>query len=147
MHSNIFIVGFTGVWYFASSINAVATQKLFEELRDSPSERAELDVLSVAMLLTVAQLFVGGIASFALLLFLTGLETQPADMCGPPMQRSEMKPSGSKISRVWDFFRGMEGLDLVIGLLHCIGSICTNIGFGFGNVSLVQVIKLPKRFC
>ena len=30
----------------------------------------------------------------------------------------------------------------LIGLLHCIGCICTNVGFGYGSASLVQIIKL-----
>lgn len=32
--------------------------------------------------------------------------------------------------------------NVMVGFLHCCGCICTNIGFGYGSASLVQVIKL-----
>ena len=151
----ISIVFATGFWYFSSSINAVASQKLFSGLKKSESLQQGLDelatssgnsIISMAVILTVSQLTVGGILSLAFLFFVGA--PQPADMAPDNNNTSETESSTttttttSRIHRLVDFFQGIHKLDLAIGLLHCVGSIFTNIGYGFGSASLVQVIKL-----
>mmetsp|Transcript_22574 Transcript_22574/g.55939 ORF Transcript_22574/g.55939 Transcript_22574/m.55939 type:complete len:456 (-) Transcript_22574:1863-3230(-) len=143
----------TGFWYFSSSINAVASQKLFSGLKKSESLQQGLDelatssgksIISMAVILTVSQLTVGGILSLAFLFFVGA--PQPSDMAPDNNNTSETESSTttttSRIHRLVDFFQGIHKLDLAIGLLHCVGSIFTNIGYGFGSASLVQVIKL-----
>ena len=70
--------------------------------------------------------------------------------CGqqePPALQSDATSGSGNNSRsrknpVSELFSQLQIQDIFIGLLHCIGSICTNIGFGYGSASLVQVIKL-----
>ena len=70
--------------------------------------------------------------------------------CGqqePPALESDATSGSGNNSRsrknpVSELFSQLQIQDIFIGLLHCIGSICTNIGFGYGSASLVQVIKL-----
>ena len=45
---------------------------------------------------------------------------------------------------ILEFHVQIQGQDILIGLLHCIGCIFTNIGFGYSSASLVQIIKLLK---
>lgn len=40
------------------------------------------------------------------------------------------------------FLKRVRVYDLFIGLLHYIGSLCTNMGFAYGSASLVQCVKL-----
>jgi drug/metabolite transporter (DMT)-like permease len=75
-----------------------------------------------AVLLTAAQLVVGSMASLVLIWI--------SKFVLPSYSISAIASSSSSSSHV------------IVGLLHCIGCLCTNIGFAFGSASLVQVIKL-----
>ena len=153
----VLIIVATGFWYFSSSINAVASQKLFQGLKNSSFLQNALDelnastnkeatgIISIAVILTVSQLVAGGIISLAFLFFFggdnnsTGSSTSSATATLPFLKQQRNK---SKAGHLVQFFQQIQTLDLLIGFLHCIGSICTNIGYGYGSASLVQVIKL-----
>lgn len=116
-------------WYWSSSINAVATQRLLSQ-NDASHGEANHDASEVhspssmlaAVLLTAAQLVVGSMASLVLIWI--------SKFVLPSYSISAIASSSSSSSHV------------IVGLLHCIGCLCTNIGFAFGSASLVQVIKL-----
>lgn len=138
-------------WYSSSSINAVATQRLFQGLLSSSLLQDELDdlgatvnaevvqrqgVILMSALLTLSQLIMGGIMGLALLYILGG---QPA------VVSSSQQFTGTSTPRnhhVLDFHQQIQRQDILIGLFHCIGCICTNMGFGYGSASLVQIVKL-----
>ena len=147
---HILIIAFvTAFWYFSSSINAVATQKLFQGLRDvldddfsstllvngekNVDHQKEIIVL-LAVVLTLLQLCMGGILSMVFL-FILGRQTAPYQQqqqsCDPPRN-----------NQIHSFYQQFRKQDIIIGLFHCIASICTNIGYGYGSASLVQVVKL-----
>ena len=137
-----------GFWYFASSINVVASQKLFEGLKAEPllqqgleelnasSGRHSTGIIFLATLLTFLQLLVGGFLSLLILLVFDG----PTN--GTSILPQKHQQSQSRISKRIEFFKRFQILDLQIGCLHCFGCICTNIGYGYGSASVVQVIKL-----
>ena len=149
MRSKFILVSLViGFWYFASSINVVASQKLFEGLKAEPllqqgleelnasSSRNATGIIFLAVLLTILQLLVGGLLSLLILLVFDG-----------PTNRTSVlphkhQPSQARISKRIEFCRQFQILDLLIGCLHCFGCICTNIGYGYGSASVVQVIKL-----
>ncbi|KAL9187381.1 hypothetical protein ACHAXT_001484 [Thalassiosira profunda] len=111
---------FTAGWYWSSSINAVATQKLLRGLLASNDHELEAaSVPSLALLLTTLQLVAGSV------------------ICIPFVYLR--KRSGQ---HQMDNSSGITKAQMMIGLLHCVGCLCTNIGFGYGSASLVQVIKL-----
>ena len=137
----------TGFWYFSSSINAVASQKLFQGFQSAPTDGIAIvtdNVILLSIVLTFLQLGTGAILSVGVLLSLS------LGGCGqqePPALQSDATSGSGNNSRsrknpVSELFSQLQIQDIFIGLLHCIGSICTNIGFGYGSASLVQVIKL-----
>lgn len=136
----------TGFWYFSSSINAVASQKLFQGFQSAPTGYAIVtnNVILLSIVLTFLQLGTGAILSVGVLLSMS------LGGCGqqePPALQSDATSGSGNNSRsrknpVSELFSQLQIQDIFIGLLHCIGSICTNIGFGYGSASLVQVIKL-----
>jgi drug/metabolite transporter (DMT)-like permease len=138
-------------WYSSSSINAIATQRLFQGLLGSSLLQHELDnlnatinaeavqqhvVILMSVLLTLSQLIMGGIMGLALLYILGG---QPA-VISPSQQMTGT--STPRNHHVLEFHQQIQRQDMLIGLFHCIGCICTSMGFGYGSASLVQIIKL-----
>jgi hypothetical protein len=107
---------FTVCWYWSSGINAVASQKLFITFFDSASlsEEYTRSPFPLALMLTSTQLSLGGFLSMTYR-YLAG----KLDLNDIYNQRT-----------------------LVLGLLHLTGHWCTNMGFGYGSASLVQIIKL-----
>jgi len=114
-------------WYWTSSINAIASQRLFSSSTQLAS--------SQAIALTTLQLVVGAaVARLVLLVF----------------GRTKNENGGAGVLLVspfrvlTSFMKGTSGSIhfILLGLLHYGGSLCTNIGFGYGSASLVQVIKL-----
>mmetsp|Transcript_32871 Transcript_32871/g.37402 ORF Transcript_32871/g.37402 Transcript_32871/m.37402 type:complete len:947 (-) Transcript_32871:161-3001(-) len=142
----------TACWYLSSSINAIATQKLFQGLLSSPSlQQHGLDnlndavnaqafqqqgVVLMSVVLTLSQLITGGIMGLVLLYLLGGQST----VISPNQQMT--RTSTIINHHILEFHTKIQGQDILIGLLHCIGCIFTNIGFGYGSASLVQIIKL-----
>eukprot|EP00521_Asterionellopsis_glacialis_P018134 CAMPEP_0195295866 /NCGR_PEP_ID=MMETSP0707-20130614/18215_1 /TAXON_ID=33640 /ORGANISM="Asterionellopsis glacialis, Strain CCMP134" /LENGTH=858 /DNA_ID=CAMNT_0040357197 /DNA_START=61 /DNA_END=2637 /DNA_ORIENTATION=- len=110
---------FTVGWYWTSSINAVATQELVGHHSDS-----EVTPILLALILTLSQLAVGGILSICVLL---GMK--------------QIGFADTSVFANWD--QGWPSKnDVMVGFLHYVGCLCTNMGFAYGSASLVQVIKL-----
>ncbi|KAL3781362.1 hypothetical protein HJC23_013446 [Cyclotella cryptica] len=113
----------TSSWYISSNSNAIASQVLFSKF---DSKDAEVEITLLAQLLTTSQLLLGTIFSLAFFL-----------CCGNVVSSNENQGSGGRV-----FFEKVRLYDLFIGLLHYIGSLCTNMGFAYGSASLVQCVKL-----
>lgn len=108
----------TSCWYISSNFNAIASQVLFSKF-DSNEQQDRIVLL--AQLLTTLQLVLGtafSITFFACRRLLYG------------------KTQGSL------FHKKVRVFDLFIGILHYVGSMCTNMGFAYGSASLVQCVKL-----
>lgn len=122
----------TAAWYWSSSNNAIATQILFRHFqgifgRQNTVEDLELSAVApLAQLLTTCQLLLGGVVGslpFLLLRYSDATCFRTAE-----------------ITTSWK--QPLETHEIVVGVIHYIGSLCTNLGFGFGSASLVQCIKL-----
>lgn len=108
----------TSCWYMSSNSNAIASQVLFSKFGNN-NEEGEVTIALLAQLLTTSQLVLGVVFSasfFCIHRFVTG-----------------------KNEGMLQHFRAY---DLFIGVLHYIGSLCTNMGFAHGSASLVQCVKL-----
>lgn len=107
----------TACWYSSSSKNAVATQRLMEEIvgESSPS--------SSMLVLTALQLTTGLCISW------------PMYQC---LLSSNMH---TRQSRPFPFKTKTK---IILGTLHFLGCLCTNMGFALGSASVVQVIKLME---
>eukprot|EP00574_Skeletonema_japonicum_P010203 CAMPEP_0201728936 /NCGR_PEP_ID=MMETSP0593-20130828/17483_1 /ASSEMBLY_ACC=CAM_ASM_000672 /TAXON_ID=267983 /ORGANISM="Skeletonema japonicum, Strain CCMP2506" /LENGTH=602 /DNA_ID=CAMNT_0048221179 /DNA_START=265 /DNA_END=2073 /DNA_ORIENTATION=- len=108
-------------WYISSNFNAIASQVLFSKV--DLSERQD-QILLLAQLLTTLQLVLGTVFSitfFACRRLLYG------------------KTRGSTMNI---FHKKVRVFDLFIGILHYVGSMCTNMGYAYGSASLVQCVKL-----
>ena len=111
----------TTCWYMSSNSNAIASQVLFSKFE---SKESDVHITLLAQLLTTFQLVLGVVFSltfFACHALLFGRN-----------QGSEGKLLMQKV----------RACDLFIGLLHYVGSLCTNMGFAYGSASLVQCVKL-----
>ena len=122
------ITTFTVCWYWSSSINAVATQRLLRQFVDPEQdshdeEESSSTPVSLALMLTSSQLVVGSMLSI-IILFVMG-------QLGFTDDKS-----------IVDSYKNWRRSDIIIGLFHYFGCLCTNIGFAYGSASLVQVIKL-----
>ena len=136
-------------WYWTSSINAIASQRLLSSSKNANQDEKEEPSANcsyeIAILLTSLQLVVGALVAW-LVLFINGISgsTQMKTSLVSPI--SVMKnlvvnsntQEGSSNSQHYFMF--------ITGLLHYTGSLCTNIGFGYGSASLVQIIKLLEPF-
>ena len=125
----------TAAWYWSSSNNAIATQILFRHFKgifggQNTADDRDLNLVAIvplAQLLTTCQLILGGILSGLPFLLLWYLD-------------SHTHFFAVKIKASWK--QPLKMYEIVIGFIHYIGSLCTNLGFGFGSASLVQCIKL-----
>ena len=112
----------TSCWYISSNFNAIASQVLFEKLSNSNEQGLQLVLL--AQLLTTLQLVLGTV--FSITFF----------SCRRLLYNNNQ---GDGLDL---FHRKVRVYDAFIGLLHYIGSLCTNMGFAYGSASLVQCVKL-----
>lgn len=115
---------FTACWYWSSSINAVATQQLVGGFLKSHSE-GDGTPMSLALILTLSQLVFGSMLSIIILFAMVKLGFADRSMFASYQNQSWFSRS-----------------NVIIGMLHYSGCLCTNIGFAYGSASLVQVIKL-----
>ena len=102
----------------SSNSNAIASQVLFSKFGKSKDEE-EVHIALLAQLLTTSQLVLGVVFSFTFFSlhgFVTGKKERT--------------------------LQNIRAYDLFIGVLHYIGSLCTNMGFAYGSASLVQCVKL-----
>jgi hypothetical protein len=114
----LLVAGFTACWYWTSSRNAVATQRLAEEHSSSALPHA---AALLAMALTALQLLAGV------------LICAPIRWCVARTKTAEPVAAAPG----W----GNRSV-LLVGTLHFVGSACTNMSFVHGSASLVQVVKL-----
>mmetsp|Transcript_33613 Transcript_33613/g.49393 ORF Transcript_33613/g.49393 Transcript_33613/m.49393 type:complete len:1148 (-) Transcript_33613:125-3568(-) len=128
----VLVVGsFTACWYYTSSKNAVATQQLVQEYRRLGAENdvhEKVDDFSpfpIVAVLTALQLLVGLCISWPLHYLLASKDGKnnldSNDTVGPKRVRL-----------------------LLVGNLHFLGCLFTNLGFAYGSASLVQVVKLME---
>ena len=113
------IVACTSCWYLSSNKNAIASQVLFSKFGKA-DEAEEIHITLLAQLLTTSQLVLGVL--FSLTFF-----TCRGYFTGNSDER---------------MLKNVSGYDLFIGVLHYVGSMCTNMGFAYGSASLVQCVKL-----
>ncbi|KAL7516239.1 hypothetical protein ACHAWX_001271 [Stephanocyclus meneghinianus] len=113
----------TSSWYISSNSNAIATQVLFSKF---DSKEAEVKITLLAQLLTTSQLLLGTVFSLAFF-----------SCCENLVSSNENQGNAGQV-----FLKRVRVYDLFIGLLHYIGSLCTNMGFAYGSASLVQCVKL-----
>jgi hypothetical protein len=133
---------FTACWYYTSSSNAVASQRLFKEFRnlntndDAPVTLSPPTLTQVAITLTTLQLFTGSLLAILFWTFYSicgGKQTIFNNSDGSNNNNNNNSNSNSfTISKS----------QIAVGCFHSFGSLLTNLGFAFGGASLVQVVKL-----
>ena len=130
---------FTICWYWSSSINSIYTQRLFQHIdglflepdKEDVDHLHKIGLISQAIWLTSSQLFVGSVISGIFLLYVFYLSP------------STPTSSFSSLQLVANSHHMILRMDIILpGILHCIGCLFTNAGFGYGSASLVQIIKL-----
>lgn len=130
---------FTICWYWSSSINSIYTQRLFQHIdglflepdKEDVDHLHKIGLITQAIWLTSSQLFVGSVISGIFLLYVFYLSP------------STPTSSFSSLQLVADSHHMILRMDIILpGILHCIGCLFTNAGFGYGSASLVQIIKL-----
>jgi drug/metabolite transporter (DMT)-like permease len=145
---------FTVFWYYTSSRNAVATQKLVQELSKhassqtlDPNNNHPFDLKSCRVVdmvtLTALQLLVGLCISLAVHCMLS----RTCSAHGHKIERNEdMIEDASTCSfpaaSVIMMMRKGDIKIFAVGMLHLLGSFCANMGFALGSASIVQVVKL-----
>ena len=121
---------YTTCWYYTSSKNAVATQKLVQECKYNGASPTGIQFVHFPemMVLTALQLLTGLCISWAMH-YLLSLQIK--------VQTGGTVPSPLLSPVAWK-----TGTGIAVGILHFIGCFCTNMGFALGSASVVQVIKL-----
>ena len=112
----------TSCWYISSNFNAIASQVLFAKFNSNNEQ--DVQIVLLAQLLTTLQLVLGTVFSitfFSCRRLLYG----------------KTQGNGTQL-----FHKKVRVFDAFIGILHYIGSMCTNMGFAYGSASLVQCVKL-----
>lgn len=144
---------FTVCWYYTSSRNAIATQKLVQEFSKHAAQTLNhknthlLDLnphYSVMVALTALQLLVGLCISLSVQYMLSRCDAvghgknykENEDSIG---KTTSSFPASSTITMA---MRKGEIKIFAVGMLHLLGCFCTNMGFALGSASIVQVIKL-----
>jgi len=123
------VIGFTVVWYFTSSKNAIATQKVVEDHLRSQGSNEKMQFMVV---LTTLQLMSGLCICYFLQSLLLIMKNQ--SVTTEDRQDKSTKAQSTHLKN--------SGYFVFIGLLHFVGSFFTNMGFAYGSASLVQVVKL-----
>lgn len=159
--SSIPVLLYTTCWYYTSSKNAVATQRLVQEcsyydhqeqvasIRSSTSSSGggtssndiPLAHFPEMMVLTALQLIIGLCISWPIYYLLSLVvqvkqkRTSAGAACPPSSGAVLLPPLLSPVA--WK-----TGTGMAVGILHFVGCLCTNMGFAVGSASVVQVIKL-----
>jgi len=115
-NSTVIIAILTSCWYYSSSITAISTQLILNKQKQDDGE-----VILAALVLTSLQLLIGSAVGKLTLHFVYYDHSPSSPIKGGDHQSQKQYP---------------------LGLLHGLGCICTNFGFGFGSASLVQIVKL-----
>ena len=110
----ILIGTLTACWYSSSSKNAVATQRLV-----LVEEMGGAPPSSAMLVLTALQLLTGLCISWPLYQYLLS-----SGGLSPVPWKTQNK--------------------IILGVLHFLGCLCTNMSFALGSASVVQVIKLME---
>lgn len=119
------IVVFSAIWYYTSSINAVATQHLVQNALSKIENVVSREELMIV--LTTCQLLAAVV--MALPIYFATQQFNKSELS--TASKEEEKPNITKKKRF-----------LIIGFFHSAGSLFTNIGFAYGSASVVQIIKL-----
>jgi len=126
----------TACWYWSSSINAISTQILFQlcksETFGTQGSDVSVSIIPLAQLMTTCQLLMGGVMSIPIVFGVGSIFRRPENGDRKDGATSATSLLGESIKKE----------DLIIGFIHYFGSLCTNMGFGYGSASLVQCIKL-----
>ena len=124
----LLITAFTIGWYYASSKNAIATQQLIQAYQSYGFDNKPRNLTTMAVL-TSLQILVGLCISFPLYLLSKGYTHCTSARTTITNYTSTNKHDLSKHS-------------ILVGSLHFVGCLCTNMSFSYGSAVLVQVIKL-----
>lgn len=133
------IAFFTVIWYYSSSRNAVATQKLVQHIYDQNETIGSIPLPSpfeTMVYVSMFQLLVGlcmAISIFVILRFFRPKITKTTDA-----RMNYTDTESLSLVQIVD----KTPISAIIGLLHFLGCFCTNMGFAFGSASVVQIIKL-----
>lgn len=122
-NSTVIIAILTSCWYYSSSITAISTQLILNK-QNQDNDGKQSEVILASLILTSLQLLIGsavGKLTFYLVSYYYYDSPSSSFIKGRYRQSQKQYP---------------------LGLLHGLGCICTNIGFGFGSASLVQIVKL-----
>ena len=119
-NSTVVIAILTSCWYYSSSITAISTQLILNKQKQDDGKQ---EVILAALVLTSLQLLIGSAVGKLTLHFVSYYydHSTLSPIKGGDHQSQKQYP---------------------LGLLHGLGCICTNVGFGFGSASLVQIVKL-----
>jgi len=115
-------------WYITNGMNGIALQSFASHVRDYRAGKEGLaSNIALMTLVTGAQLAIGVVMGMAMLWVFSLMK--------PPSQRNQQLIK----------FK-MTKQDVILGSLHGIGSLCTNLGFSYGSASLIQILKLLEPF-
>lgn len=148
----LIVSSFTVCWYLTSSKNAIASQQLVQQYENAKLSNAEdanntksivsqlQSPLCMMLVLTALQMLVGlGIC----MILISLLSLFSSNRKGLIKQLKEEMVCVCLCTTSCDKWRNKGGIRvLVVGCLHFLGCLCTNMGFAFGSASVVQVIKL-----
>lgn len=124
----LLITTFTIGWYYASSKNAIATQQLVQAYQSYGYANKPTNLATMAVL-TSLQILVGLCISFLLNLLSKGYTyTHHHTSAKTTITNCTNKHLSKQL--------------LVVGSLHFLGCLCTNMSFSYGSAVLVQAIKL-----
>lgn len=168
--SSVPVLLYTTCWYYTSSKNAVATQRLVQECSyeeqevlasrttatsssgggSSSTNGIHLVHFPEMMVLTALQLIIGLCISWPIYYYLLSLQvkvlrTSAGTSAGADAGTSAGHPSSSGTVLLPPLLSPVAwktGTGMAVGILHFVGCLCTNMGFAVGSASVVQVIKL-----
>ena len=147
---NFLIAISTASWYVTSSKNAVAMQELVQQIREMATTKTQDEqgiigptpIVVLAVMVTFLQFLAGVLLCAPVVLFssyFNGTHNRTLPRYAKTKtteQSSSSSPADATIETkpLWSY--------LLVGSLHFIGCLCTNLSFGYGSASLVQVVKL-----
>ena len=123
----VLLLGNIVAWYVTNGMNGIALQSFAAQVREYRAGNEDLaSNMGIMALITTVQLGFGALVGLSMMWVL-----------------SLLQPSSHKGRR---FQASMSKEEVVLGSLHSIGSISTNLGFMYGSASLVQILKLLEPF-
>jgi drug/metabolite transporter (DMT)-like permease len=123
----LLLLGNIIAWYITNGMNGIALQSFSSHVRDYRAGKEGLfSNIALMLLVTGTQLLFGVVMGMAMLSIF-----------------SLMKPASQRNRQ---FKLTMAKQDVILGSLHGIGSLCTNLGFSYGSASLIQILKLLEPF-